>query len=174
MDIFCLKLRYLYKSGLGFIPDHDFRSSLAKMSFSGVNIYLLQVATKSSMTTAKDRTSYNNYNNDKATKFQHIQRKWGGMLSPPPAAPMIVSPGGGLVSETEESDMDGGPATPKSPNKFIITSGSKTVKSLTNRYEDFMGESKGIVGINIILTLTWVISTDRSEVIWLINLCKRD
>ena len=74
---------------------------------------------------------------------------------------MVVSPSG-LVSETEESDMEGGwrgdgggdqappppaPSTPKSPNKFIITSGSQTVKSLTNRYEDVMGESKGTYAI---------------------------
>jgi len=77
---------------------------------------------------------------DKGTKFQHIQRKWGDMISPPlpPTAPLQLSSPGLLgQSETEESDLDI-PTTPKSPNKFQITSGSKTVKSLTNRYEDTM------------------------------------
>ena len=75
---------------------------------------------------------------------------------------MVASPsspfcGDRLVSETEESDMDnpmgggGGPPTPKSPHKFAITSGSQTVKSLTNRYEDFMGETKGKYNV----TLKW-------------------
>lgn len=57
------------------------------------------------------------------SKFKHIQRKWGGIKSPPPF---------GLVSETEESDVEI-PTTPKSPSKFI-TSGANTVKSLTSRF----------------------------------------
>ena len=109
----------------------------------------------------RERSAYNNVNN-KVTKFQHIQRKWGGLLSPPPPSPttMVASPsspfcGDRLVSETEESDMDnpmgggGGPPTPKSPHKFAITSGSQTVKSLTNRYEDFMGETKGKYNVTL-------------------------
>jgi len=126
---------------------------------------------------AKER--HNNNFNNKVSKFQHIQRKWGGLLSPPPA-PMVVSPG--LVSETEEwSDMevggwrgDGGsgeqvphpppaPSTPKSPNKFIITSGSQTVKSLTNRYEDFMGESKGGLSLETTADLLRQAVTDQKR-----------
>ena len=123
----------------------------------------------------RERSAYNNVNN-KVTKFQHIQRKWGGLLSPPPPSPttMVASPsspfcGDRLVSETEESDMDnpmgggGGPPTPKSPHKFAITSGSQTVKSLTNRYEDFMGETKGKYNVTLKCSHLASPSSDRKK-----------
>jgi len=123
----------------------------------------------------RERSAYNNVNN-KVTKFQHIQRKWGGLLSPPPPSPttMVASPsspfcGDRLVSETEESDMDnpmgggGGPPTPKSPHKFAITSGSQTVKSLTNRYEDFMGETKGGISAEATADLLRQAVTDQKR-----------
>ena len=57
----------------------------------------------------------------------------------------------------------GGPPTPKSPHKFAITSGSQTVKSLTNRYEDFMGETKGKCNVTLKCSHLSSPSSDRKK-----------
>ena len=75
-------------------------------------------------------------NRNLGTKFQEVQRKWGGLVSPPP--PPSGHSEGGIFSDNEDNlenyDLFRGDfyKPPRSP-KFIT--GSSTVKCLTNRFD---------------------------------------
>lgn len=86
------------------------------------------MSSASASKTHKDKSEKTSRN--MGTKFQEVQRKWGGLVSPPP---------GMLVSETEESDSEFyHRSAPKSP-KFIT--GCNTVKSLSGRFGSLTAES---------------------------------
>ena len=78
-------------------------------------------------------------NRNLGTKFQEVQRKWGGLVSPPPS---------GILSDNEEYENDFGIEykPPKSP-KFIT--GSSTVKSLTNRFDGTNKELDSLEGLSL-------------------------
>ena len=78
-------------------------------------------------------------NRNLGTKFQEVQRKWGGLVSPPPS---------GILSDYEgyENDFGMDYKPPKSP-KFIT--GSNTVKCLTNRFDGTNKELESLEGLSL-------------------------
>ena len=78
-------------------------------------------------------------NKNLGTKFQEVQRKWGGLVSPPP---------GGILSDNEdfENEYASDYKPPKSP-KFMT--GSSTVKCLTNRFDGTNKELDSIEGLSL-------------------------
>ena len=79
-------------------------------------------------------------NRNLGTKFQEVQRKWGGLVSPPPPS--------GIFSDNEEFENENGfdYKPPKSP-KFIT--GSSTVKCLTNRFDGTNKELDSLEGLSL-------------------------
>lgn len=79
-------------------------------------------------------------NRNLGTKFQEVQRKWGGLVSPPPPS--------GILSDNEEFENEYGLdyKPPKSP-KFIT--GSSTVKCLTNRFDGTNKELDSLDGLSL-------------------------
>ena len=79
-------------------------------------------------------------NRNLGTKFQEVQRKWGGLVSPPPPS--------GIFSDNDEfeNDYGGDYKPPKSP-KFIT--GSSTVKCLTNRFDGTNKELDSLDGLSL-------------------------
>ena len=78
-------------------------------------------------------------NRNLGTKFQEVQRKWGGLISPPPS---------GLLSDNDESENELGNEyrPPRSP-KFIT--GSSTVRCLTNRFDGTNKELDSLEGLSL-------------------------
>jgi coronin-2 len=78
-------------------------------------------------------------NRNLGTKFQEVQRKWGGLVSPPPSG--IFSDNGDF-----ENDFASDYRPPKSP-KFIT--GSSTVKCLSNRFDGTNKELDSLDGLSL-------------------------
>ena len=78
-------------------------------------------------------------NRNLGTKFQEVQRKWGGLVSPPPS---------GIILDNGDFENEYGTdyKPPKSP-KFIT--GSSTVKCLTNRFDGTNKELDSIEGLSL-------------------------
>ena len=78
-------------------------------------------------------------NRNLGTKFQEVQRKWGGLVSPPPS---------GILSDNDdfENEYTTDYKPPRSP-KFIT--GSSTVKCLTNRFDGTNKELDSIEGLSL-------------------------
>ena len=78
-------------------------------------------------------------NRNLGTKFQEVQRKWGGLVSPPPSG--IFSDNGDF-----EHDFASDYRPPKSPK--LIT-GSSTVKCLSNRFDGTNKELDSLDGLSL-------------------------
>ena len=78
-------------------------------------------------------------NKNLGTKFQEVQRKWGGLVSPPPS---------GMLLDNEDFETQYGNyfKPPKSP-KFITE--SSTVKCLTNRFDGTNKELDSLEGLSL-------------------------